>query len=123
MVSLLHFFFENYGLGEEHVQLHADNCSGQNKNNCMMQYLMWRVLTGWHMSIDDDSFPNTLSPPGLTPERKWYLFNEIRCFVSDEHKEKVAPIPDCSEPRKNVGREGDDDDDANLGKAGPSKRK
>ncbi|KAK3786492.1 hypothetical protein RRG08_058545 [Elysia crispata] len=67
-----------------------------------MQYLMWRVLTGWHMSIDDDSFPNTLSPPGLTPERKWYLFNEIRCFVSDEHKEKVAPIPDCSEPRKNV---------------------
>ncbi|KAK3747158.1 hypothetical protein RRG08_035704 [Elysia crispata] len=46
VVSLLHFFFENYGLGEEHVQLHADNCSGQNKNNCM-----WRVLTGRHMSI------------------------------------------------------------------------
>ena len=53
------------------------------------------------------------------------FFNELRCFVSDEHKEKVAPIPDCSEPRKNVGREGDDDDDddANLGEAGPSKRK
>ena len=25
VVSLLHFFFESYGLGEEHVQLHADN--------------------------------------------------------------------------------------------------
>ncbi|KAK3747159.1 hypothetical protein RRG08_035705 [Elysia crispata] len=75
-------------------------------------------------SIDNDSFPNTLSPPGLTPEHKWYLFNEIRCFVSDEHKEKVAPVPDCSEPRKYVGREGDDDDDdANLGEAGPSKEK
>ena len=31
--------------------LHADNCSGQNKNNTMVQYLMWRVLTGLHQSI------------------------------------------------------------------------
>ena len=51
VVSLLHHFFENYGLGEEQVHLHADNCSGQNKNSCMMMYLMWRVLTGRHKRI------------------------------------------------------------------------
>lgn len=51
VVSLLHFFFENYGLGEQQVHLHADNCSGQNKNSCMMMYLLWRVLTGRHKSI------------------------------------------------------------------------
>ena len=31
VVSMLHYFFEQYSLGEEHVHLHADNCVGQNK--------------------------------------------------------------------------------------------
>ena len=51
VVSLIHFFFLNYGLGEKFVHLHADNCCGQNKNNTMMQYLLWRVLTGRHKKI------------------------------------------------------------------------
>ncbi|KAK3737672.1 hypothetical protein RRG08_066359 [Elysia crispata] len=51
VVSLIHHFFENYGLGEVEVHLHADNCSGQNKNSCMMMYLLWRVLTGRHTKI------------------------------------------------------------------------
>ena len=51
VVSRLHYFFENHGLGEKEVHLHADNCCGQNKNNCMMQYLVWRALTGRHTSI------------------------------------------------------------------------
>ena len=44
VVSMLHYFFDHYGVDECGVHLHADNCSGQNKNSCMMQYLMWRVL-------------------------------------------------------------------------------
>jgi len=34
--------------------LNADNCVGQNKNNSVLQYMMWRVATGmnslssWH---------------------------------------------------------------------------
>ena len=48
VVSLLHHFLETYGVGEDHLELHADNCSGQNKNNIMMRYLMWRVATGLH---------------------------------------------------------------------------
>ena len=51
VVSMLHYFLNNHGIGEFHLHLHADNGSGQNKNSCMMWYLMWRVLTGRHRSI------------------------------------------------------------------------
>ena len=33
------------------VFLHADNCSGQKKNNLMMQYLLWRVQTNRRSNI------------------------------------------------------------------------
>ena len=51
VVRTLDFLFSHHGLGEATASLHADNCSGQNKNNTMMQYLMWRVLTGLHQTI------------------------------------------------------------------------
>ena len=51
VISQLEFFFKNHGFGEKHVFLHADNCCGQNKNNAMIQYLAWRVLTNRHSSI------------------------------------------------------------------------
>ena len=50
VVSMLHFF-EVHGLGEKDVHLHADNCGGQNKNNIMVGYLLWCVLTGLHENI------------------------------------------------------------------------
>ena len=37
--------------GEKKVFLHADNCVGQNKNNYVLWYLMWRVLTGRHSEV------------------------------------------------------------------------
>ena len=51
VISRLHFFFEHYGLGENEAYLHADNCVGQNKNNAVMQYMMWRIMTGRHKRI------------------------------------------------------------------------
>ena len=51
VVSILDHYFDHHGLGEKTATLHADNCCGQNKNNTMMQYLMWRVMTGLHDSI------------------------------------------------------------------------
>ena len=38
-------------MGESRVHLHADNCSGQNKNRHVIAYFMWRVLTGLHKEI------------------------------------------------------------------------
>ena len=51
IISMLHHFFEVHGLGEQDVNLHANNCGGQNKNNAMVGYLLWHVLTGLHMNI------------------------------------------------------------------------
>ena len=37
VISLLHHFLQHHRLGEVNVGLHADNCTGQNKNNAMLQ--------------------------------------------------------------------------------------
>jgi hypothetical protein len=39
-------------LGEKWVHLTADNCVGQNKNNALLQYLMYRLLIGLHDKIE-----------------------------------------------------------------------
>ena len=46
IVSMVHHFLSNFTHGEENVCLHADNCVGQNKNNAMIEYLAWRIITG-----------------------------------------------------------------------------
>ena len=51
VINLLHHFFEQYSLKERSVNLHCDNCTGQNKNNYMLWYMLWRVCNGLHHSI------------------------------------------------------------------------
>ncbi|CAG8734178.1 11968_t:CDS:2, partial [Rhizophagus irregularis] len=51
VISLVHHYFKTHGLGEKYLIVHADNCSGQNKNNAMIQYLTWRVMNGLHDRI------------------------------------------------------------------------
>ena len=51
VISYFHSCLERHGLGETHMNSHADNCSGQNKNNPMLQYLAWRVIVGLHIEI------------------------------------------------------------------------
>ena len=50
-ISYVHHFFAQHGLGETDVHLHADNCTGQNKNNYFVWYFAWRVATRLHLSI------------------------------------------------------------------------
>ena len=38
-------------VGETDVFLRADNCTGQNKNNYVLWYLLWRAITGRHTNI------------------------------------------------------------------------
>lgn len=45
-ISMIHHFLENHAIGKLKILLHADNCVGQNKNNNLMHYLLWRVMTG-----------------------------------------------------------------------------
>ena len=50
-ISYVHHYFEHHGLGETSVHLHADNCSGQNKNNYFIWYLTWRTILQLHYSF------------------------------------------------------------------------
>ncbi|XP_022777507.1 uncharacterized protein LOC111318922 [Stylophora pistillata] len=51
-ISYVHHYFQNHGLGETQAHLHADNCSGQNKNNYFIWYLAWRTILRLHDSIN-----------------------------------------------------------------------
>ena len=51
IISMLHHFLQTHNLGETQLHLHADNCSGQNKNHFVMQYLAWQVLVGLNETI------------------------------------------------------------------------
>ena len=42
----------DYGLGENNVHLHCDNCNCQHKNRYVIAYLMWRVLRGKSISLN-----------------------------------------------------------------------
>jgi len=51
VISLVHNYFLLHGLEEKLLIIHADNCSGQNKNNLMIAYLTWRVMMSYHDRI------------------------------------------------------------------------
>ena len=51
VISRVHYHLETHGLGEKVVYLHADNCTGQNKNNAMIHYLAWRAATNRQTSL------------------------------------------------------------------------
>ena len=51
VISLLHYYITTLGVGERQVSLHADSCAGQNKNNYVLFYLLWRVFTGLQKTI------------------------------------------------------------------------
>ena len=52
VITLLDHFFMQHGLGEKRALLTADNCVGQNKNNALLHYLLYRALVGLHDRID-----------------------------------------------------------------------
>lgn len=48
--SYVHHYLDNYSIGEKFLQVHCDNCVGQNKNNTTVLYFGWRVLMGLNTS-------------------------------------------------------------------------
>ena len=47
----LHYFFDNFGLGEKTLHHHCDNCAGQTKNRYMLSYFAWNVQSGLHSDV------------------------------------------------------------------------
>ena len=103
VISLLDAFFRLHGLGEQEATLHADNCTGQNKNNYMMWYLMWRVMNGLHKRI-------TLSfmIPGHTkfaPDRYFGLFKiKYRKSTIDSLEDVIKCVEDSTSDNKTIAQ-------------------
>ena len=51
VLSMIHAYLENKSYGEKEINLHCDNCAGQNKNKTMLHYLSWRCARGLNTSI------------------------------------------------------------------------
>ncbi len=47
-------------------------------------------------------FPDTITPPGMSLQRKWYLHDKIRDFCSIETRDLVCPRPETPLPRGNT---------------------
>ena len=47
-----------------------------------------------------DQFPPLMQPAGLSPQREWYLYYEIREFASPEKQDLVAPLPTVPKPSR-----------------------
>ena len=93
---MLHHFFECHGFGETKVHLHADNCTGQNKNRFMMFYLMWRVLVGLHKEITISFL--MVGHTKFSPDWCFGLFKQIF------RKTKVGNIHDIADVVKQSAR-------------------
>ncbi|XP_070552474.1 uncharacterized protein [Ptychodera flava] len=52
VVSMLHNYFDEHGLGERGCHCNADNCAGQNKNKTVIHYFCYRTSTGLHDEIN-----------------------------------------------------------------------
>ena len=71
VISLLHHFFEHYGLGKKRVDLHCDNCAGQNKNRYVIAYFLWRVMSGLHeVKLNFKSSGHTKFAPDLYRQKR-----------------------------------------------------
>ena len=47
-------------------------------------------------------FPDTIIPPGLSLQRRWYLHDKIRDYCTPETKDLVCPRPDSPPPTRST---------------------
>ena len=43
-------------------------------------------------AFDQNVLPDIIAPTGLSPERQWYLYREIREFVATDKQDIVCPF-------------------------------
>ena len=84
VISYLHYYLHEYGLGETIAKFHADNCVGQNKNNPVMSYFCWRILQGLHDKIVYSFLPtgHTKFGPdwGIGVAKQRFKRSEVHCL-------------------------------------------
>ena len=100
VISLLHHYLETHGCSEKVAYLHADNCSGQNKNNAFVQYLVWRTLTGRHDTIEYSFM--LVGHTKFSPDSYFGLFKKAFRRSSVSTMMEIASVADCCTNNKQV---------------------
>ena len=77
-----HFRFTVYRPGCVFVK---DSSKGTEQKINLLRDKSWRPSTA--------DLPETITPPGLSLEREWYLYNKIMEFCPDNTKNLVCPLP------------------------------
>ena len=96
-ISLLHHYLQTHG---RHVHLHADNCIGQNKNNMMVQYLVWRVIVGLSETAEVSFM--LVGYTKFAPDRFFGLFKRLyRRSLVDTMIDVVRVVEESSSSGKN----------------------
>ena len=82
ITKLLHFRFTSEHPGSVFVKAFSDSVE---KEVNLLSDKSWKPSKHW--------LPTAITPPGLSLERQWYLYNKIHAFCSEESRELVCPEP------------------------------
>lgn len=63
---------------------------------------------GVNVDFDMHFLPETIEKPGLSPERQWYLYEQVREHVPEPAKDTVAPKPSVAKPKKSKTKKCDE---------------
>lgn len=69
-----------------------------------------------------DELPTVIPPRGLSAERKWYLYEQIRPFCPEDDKDSVCPLPLVPKPGGSRGGTPHPQDDGAGNPPPPPKR-
>ena len=81
-----HFEISSDKLGVLKVKLYADSAVTTQK----------LLKNNWALS--SDHLPRVIPPPGLSAERQWYLYDNIREFCTPETMDVMCPLPSVPKP-------------------------
>ena len=96
-------YLQTHGHRVKHLYLHADNCVGQNKNNMVVQYLVWRVLAGLNESIELSFM--LVGHTKFAPDRFFGLFKRLyRKSAVDTLSDIERVVKESSPSGKNVAQ-------------------
>lgn len=107
MKSYHHFTFTADNPGKVTLKLFSDSES--------IQYNLLRN-TEWVPSAS--VLPEIIPPAGLSPQRQWYLYDQIREFCREGTEDLVCPLPAVPRP----GEQSESDDEDNADEPPPPKR-
>jgi hypothetical protein len=59
-----------------------------------------QIINIMKKDVNISGFPQEIFPSGLSPERKWYLYEQVRQHIGNPQKrDEYCPLPDVPKPK------------------------